>query len=79
MTRYLYSNSGGPIGYMDSNDKYLYDVDGGQALAYWDNRHKYMYTPNGKVYGYLASNGKYLYTQSGQSVGYFHPAYEKQE
>jgi len=38
-----------------------------------------MYTPNGEVYGYLTSNGKYLYAQSGQPVGYFHPAYEKEE
>lgn len=79
MTRYLYSNSGGAIGYMDNRDKYLYSQDTGQPLAYWDNRHKYMYTPNGEVYGYLASDWMYLYSQSGQPVGYFHPKYEKEE
>jgi hypothetical protein len=77
MSRYLYSNGGGVIGYMDNRDKYLYD--GSQAIAYWDQRHEYMYTPGGGVFGYLSSNGKYLYAQSGEVVGYFHPKYEKEE
>jgi len=77
MTRYLYSNTGGAIGYMDNSDKYLYSQDGGQYIAYWDQQHKYMYTPNGEVYGYLAPDSQYLYSQSGEVVGYFHPKYEK--
>jgi hypothetical protein len=76
MARYLYSNGGGVIGYMDNSDKYLYSQGGGQPIAYWDQRHKYMYTPGGEVYGYLASDGQYVYAQSGGVVGYFHPKYE---
>ncbi len=75
MSRYLYGQGGDTIGYMDNRDNYLYSQEDGQAIAYWDQRHKYMYTPDGDVYGYLASNGKYLYSQSGGAVGYFHPQY----
>lgn len=74
--RYLYSNGGGVIGYMDNRDKYLYRQGGGQPIAYWDYLHRYMYTQDGAVYGYLSPNGKYLYAQSGEVVGYFHPKYE---
>lgn len=68
MTRYLYSQDGQVIGYMDNNDGYLYSQEG-QVIAYWDSQHKYMYKQSGQVYGYLASGGQYLYAQSGEVIG----------
>jgi hypothetical protein len=78
VARYLYSQGGETIGYMDNRDKYLYNQQA-QIIAYWDSRHKYMYTQRGEVYGYLAEDGRYLYSQSGGIVGYFQPRYEEDE
>ena len=75
MARYLYGQDSS-IGYMDSNDKYLYST-AGATIAYWDSNNKYMYTPSGQTFGYLDSRGRYLYSQSGESVGYFQPPYRR--
>jgi hypothetical protein len=36
MSRYLYTQSGGVIGYMDNNDKYLYSQQG-SVIAYFSS------------------------------------------
>ena len=56
-TRYLCSQSGGIIGYMDQQGKELYGQDG-SVIDSIDPRRKAMYRPDGSVYGYLSGVGK---------------------
>jgi hypothetical protein len=74
MTRYLYGENGGTIGYMDRRDQYLFAVPD-QEIAYWDTHHKYMLTPRGNVFGVVDSRGQYLYSLNGTIIGYFYPPY----
>ena len=72
MTCYLYSNSGGVIGYLDARGKNLYSTSG-PALAYFDSKRKYLYEfSDGSAYGYVGgSEAKYVYEMSGGTIGYF--------
>lgn len=63
MAKYLYeANGGGPHGYFDDDEKYVYATDGRGALYYRDGKYLYAVDGSGAV---AYQDGKYFYDAKG--------------
>ena len=73
--RYLYSQSGCIVGYMDQRGTQLCD-EAGSVIAKLDPTRIYMYRLDGSAYAYVSGVGKkYLFAPSGEIIGYFKPGF----
>jgi hypothetical protein len=77
MVRYLFSVSGTIIGYVDDNQRSLYDK-AGNIIAHFDDKCKLLYRPDQSVYGYVSGAARRdLVNEAGERIGFFQPSLAK--
>lgn len=71
-TRYLWSEAGDRLGYLDESCRNLHSNDGNTILAIVDDDCRTLYVPDGGIYGFL-SNRDRVTSKSGKLIGHFRP------